>query len=111
MFSSLYLQTTNPALKWQELIHPTLLLPILGSVLFHTAVYTVFLNLVSYIFLNRSLSRVVNFRLIGSLLILMFLGFFARWVHVKDVYKTYNGNMEKTRSHLDRHYITWMFIS
>lgn len=111
MFSSLYLKTTNPDLHWRELLQPPLLFPILGSAIFHTVIYTFFVNLVSYIFFNRVLSNTINVRLIVSLLIIMYVGFFARWIHVKDVYNSYNRNIEKTRNHLDKQYITWIFIS
>ena len=111
MFSSLYLKTTNPHLHWRELLQPPLLFQIVGSILFHTAVYAFSVNLVFYIFFNRILSYNVNLRLTGSLFIIMWFGFFARWIHVKDVFKSYNQNMEKTRNHLDKQYITWIFIS
>ena len=111
MFSSLYLKTTNPHLQWRELIQPPLLFQIIGSALFHTVVYTLFANLVFYIFFNRILSNNVNLRLTVSLLIIMYFGFFARWMHVKDVFNSYNQNIEKTRNHLDKQYITWIFIS
>jgi hypothetical protein len=41
----------------------------------------------------------------------MFFGFIGRFIHVKDIYKGYNGNVEKTREYIDKHYISWVFIS
>lgn len=41
----------------------------------------------------------------------MFFGFFARFFHVKDIFKAYNGDIERTRNHLDKLYISWIFIS
>jgi len=41
----------------------------------------------------------------------MFFGFFARFLHVKEIYRAYDSNLEKTRNHLDRLYIGWIFIS
>jgi hypothetical protein len=41
----------------------------------------------------------------------MFTGFFARFLHVKEVYKSYGYDLEKTRNHLDKLYIGWIFIS
>jgi hypothetical protein len=41
----------------------------------------------------------------------MFFGFIGRFIHVKDIYKGYNENMEKTREYIDKHYISWIFIS
>jgi hypothetical protein len=41
----------------------------------------------------------------------MFFGFFARFLHVKEVYRAYGNDMEKTREHVDKLYIGWIFIS
>jgi len=67
--------------------------------------------MVSWIFYGKILSKIVNIRLLLSLIIIMFFGFIARFIHVKDVYAAYNGNIEKTRNHLDKLYISWIFIS
>ena len=111
MFTELYLQTTNTKLPFGSLFNPKLLFYIIISVIFHTIVYTAFCNLVSYIFFGNLLSRTVNIRLIISLLIIMFFGFFGRFLHVKEIHKAYNYNVEKTRQHLDNLYISWIFIS
>jgi len=111
MFSKLYLQTTNPELPFGALFSPKILFNIIISVIFHTIVYTAFCNLVSYIFFGKLLSKTINIRLIISLLIIMFFGFFGRFLHVREIYKAYNYNIEKTRQHLDNLYISWLFIS
>ena len=111
MFTKLYLQTTNPKLPFITLFKPKLLFHIIISVIIHTIIYTVFCNLVSYIFFGKLLSKTINIRLIISLLIIMFFGFFARFLHVKEIYKAYNYNLEQTREHLDKLYISWIFIS
>ena len=111
MFTDLYLQTTNPQLPFHQLFSVSIFANIVGSVLFHTIVYAAFFNLVSYIFLGKMLTHVVNSRLILSLIVIIFFGFFARFAHVKEVYKSYNSNLEKTREHLNRLYIGWIFIS
>jgi hypothetical protein len=111
MFTKLYLQTTNPKLPFGALFRPNILFYIIISVIFHTIVYTGFFNLASYIFFGKLLSKTINIRLIVSLLIIMFLGFFGRFLHVKEIYKAYNYNIEKTRQHLDNLYISWIFIS
>jgi hypothetical protein len=49
--------------------------------------------------------------LAGSLFVIMAFGFLARFFHVKDIYKAYDNDLEKTRSHLDKLYIGWVFIS
>ena len=111
MFTKLYLETTNPQLKFNQLFIPTIFVPMLFSVMFHTIIYALFCNMVSYIFLNKILTNQINIRLIISLILIMFFGFFARFLHVKDVYSAYNGDMVKTRNHLDKLYISWIFIS
>jgi hypothetical protein len=111
MFTTLYLRTTDPALRFSQLFQPAVLFPMIASVLFHTIVYAVFLNLASYVFFNKSLTLPTNQRIVTALLIIMFLGFFARFFHVKDVYEAYRQDSTKTRNHLDRLYISWIFIS
>jgi hypothetical protein len=107
MFTDVYLSTTNPELPISNIIS----IEVIFSVIFHTIVYAGFFNLASYIFLGKILSRLVNARLLISLSIIMFFGFFARFVHVKEIYKSYNYNLEKTRNHMDKLYISWVFIS
>jgi len=111
MLTDLYLQTTNPKLSMAELLDAKMLSKIVLSVLFHTTVYVVFLNLVSYVFLGKTLSSAVNTRAIVCLVIIMFFGFFARFYHVKEIYGAYGGDLAKTRAHLDKLYIGWIFLS
>ena len=111
MFTDLYLQTTNPNLPFSALFGRKILPSIIGSVIFHTIVYASFCNVVSYIFFGRCLSKTINIRLLVFLFAIMFIGFFARFAHVKEIYKAYHYNLEKTRQHLDRLYIGWIFIS
>ena len=110
MFTKLYLDTTNPNLPLVELFGPKILGPMIISILFHTIIYALFCNLVSWIFFNRILSNKINTKLILSLIGIMFFGFIGRLVHVKEIYKAY-GNMEKSREYIDKHYISWVFIS
>jgi hypothetical protein len=111
MFTDLYLQTTNPKLHFSALLGSLLFTKIIASVLFHTIVYVSFVNIVSYIFNGNLLSNIINIRLVIFLLLIMFFGFFARFLHVKEIYKAYDNDLEKTRNHLDRLYIGWIFIS
>lgn len=111
MFTKLYLDTTNPTTHFYKLFQLNIFFPMVVSILFHTLIYTSFCNMVSYIFLNNVLSYQVNKKLVFFLLLIMFFGFIARFYHVKEIYATYNGNMMKTRNHLDKLYISWIFIS
>jgi hypothetical protein len=111
MFTKLYLETTNPKLTLSELFGPKILSLMILSILVHTIVYNLFCNMVSWIFFGSILSNKINMRLVLSLIIIMFFGFIGRFIHVKEIYKAYNGNMEKTREYIDKHYISWVFLS
>ena len=111
MLTKLYLDTTNPNLKFSQLFQPNIFIPMLISIVFHTVIYILFFNMASYIFFGKTLSKLVNTRLLYFLLPIMFFGFIGRFYHVKEIYRAYNGDMNKTRNHLDRLYISWIFVS
>lgn len=111
MFAKLYLDSTNPELTLSELYEPKIFYPMIISIIFHTIVYVSFCNMISWIFVNKTLSNEINQKLIYCLLLIMIFGFIGRLYNVKDIYKAYGGNMEKTRNHLDKNYITWIFLS
>jgi hypothetical protein len=111
MFTKLYLDTTNPKLSLSSLFEVTTLGPMIVSILLHTIIYSLFCNMVSWVFYGKFLSNIINIRLVSFLIPVMFFGFIGRFIHVKDIYKGYNGNMEKTREYTDKHYISWIFIS
>ena len=110
MFTKLYLSTTDPNITIYKMISENSV-PLLVSILFHTIVYMLFVNLVSYIFFGKLLSMKINNRLFIVLIIIMTFGYIARFYHVKDVYKAYNKDMVKTRNHLDKLYIGLIFIA
>ena len=109
MATELYLQTTDPKLEFGQLL--SLTPKILVSDLFHTAVYAGAINLTSHVFFGRTLSSRQNIRLIVALFVIMFIGYFARFYHVRDIYRAYNGDVEKTRRHLDTLYVGWIFVA
>jgi hypothetical protein len=111
MFTKLYLYTTNPNILISEFFTPNIFIKIVISILVHTIIYTLFLNLGSFIFTNKLLDENINIKIIISLILIMFFGFIARYYHVKDIFKAYNGDMIQTRNHLDKLYISWIFIS
>jgi len=90
MFTDLYLQTTDPRLTVGQLMQGNILVGIILSILLHTIIYTSFFNLASYIFFGKLLSNIVNARLIGSLLFIMIIGFYGRFLYVKNIYNAYN---------------------
>ncbi len=111
MFTKLYLETTNPNLGFSQMFGPKILIPMVFSVTLHTAVYALFFNMISWIFFASILSKVVNKRLLASLMAIMTFGFFGRFFHVKEIYNGYGRDAEKTREYIDKHYISWVFIS
>ena len=111
MFTDLYLKTTDPKLTWTDFFSREIMTGIILSTIFHTILYASAFNLASYIFYGKILTNAVNMRLLISLLLIMFFGFLGRFLHVKEVYKAYGGNMRLTREHLDKLYIGWIFIS
>lgn len=111
MFTKLYLETTNPKLTLSGLFGPKILGPMIVSIIVHTILYTLFTNMVSWIFFGSILSNKINMRLLVCLIPIMVFGFIGRFIHVKEVYQAYNGNMEKTREYTDKHYISWVFLS
>ena len=111
MFASLYLQTTDPRLTVSQLFQGSILVGLILSILLHTTIYTSFFNLASYIFFGKLLSNIVNARLIGSLLLIMILGFYGRFLYVKNIYNAYNYDIQKAREHVDKFFISWVFLS
>ena len=111
MFTELYLDTTNPHQSLSQFVQPNMLVRMLFSVVFHTLIYVFFVNLASYIFFGKALASAVQLRLVSSIVVVMLLGFFARFYHVQDVYNAYDKNDKKTREHLDKLYVGWIFIS
>lgn len=111
MFTKLYLETTNPKLATSSLFSQNIFVPMFVSILFHTIVYALFFNLITWIFFGKILSNKINIKLILSLIMIMFFGFIGRFIHVKDIYNGFNQNIEKTREYIDKHYVSWIFLS
>jgi hypothetical protein len=108
MFTKLYLNTTNPKLSWSEFISN--IPSISGAIIINTFIYTIFFNLVSYIFIGTIFSRIINIRFVSVLIIIMILGYIGRFLHSKEVYKSFNGNVDKTSAFMDGHYNSWIFM-
>ena len=104
MFTDLYVETTNPKLTLSEFLSVRLLNKMAASVLFHTILYVLSLNMVSYVF-GYTLSSDVNIRLSIFLVLVMAIGFVARFYRVKELYH-YGG-----KEYVDKAYMTWYFLS
>lgn len=111
MFTTLYLRTTNPELAYTGLFSRPIISGIILSIVFHTILYVGFANVASSVFFGRALSASINTRLVLALLLIMITGFIGRLVHVKEIYGAYNNDMKKTREYVDKHYISWVFLS
>ena len=110
MLTELYLKTTDPSSTFQEVfLSPKFLFLILFSVLLHTFLYAAFFNLASWIFTGKLLSKTINFRLISSLMIIMFCGYIARMVHVRDIYSAYR-NLGDARNHVNAFFTSFVFL-
>ena len=109
MLTELYLRTTDPTVTFAQLLRKNIGM-IIVSILFHTIIYTLTLNLTSFIFYGKILSQKINARLIASFLLIMIFGYVGRHYEVKDIYNAYGKNMEMARAHIDKLFITWIFI-
>jgi len=76
----------------------------------NTTVYTIILNLASYVFLGRILNSNINIRLIVVLIIIMIFGYIGRNMHSREVYRAFHGDEKKTRKFLNQHYNSWIFL-
>ena len=110
MFTKLYLETTDPNLSWENFFGLNIFSMIIISILFHTILYTLFLNMISYIFYEKMLSKNINIRLIVSFLLIMFFGYIGRLLHVKEAYNGFNYDYDKTQKYVQAHYNSWVFI-
>jgi hypothetical protein len=110
MFTEVYLRTTDPKGSLASVLKENMM-GILVSVLFHSILYWGFVQMVSFIFLGRWLSTAVSMRLCVALVLIMVFGYIGRYYHVRDVYNAYGHDMVKTRAHLDRLYVGWIFIA
>jgi hypothetical protein len=110
MFTEVYLRTTDPDFKLIQFLEPRLFFMTLLSIITHAIVYICFINLVYYCFTNRFCSSKTNVRLFSILGLIMFPGYIGRVLHIKDVYKAYHYDKEKTRIHVNQHYNSWIFI-
>jgi len=110
MFTDLYLRTTNPEFRLLQFLEPRIFFMTLLSIILHTIGYVFFINLGYFCFTDRFLDTKITTRLIGSLVVIMFLGYIGRVLHIKDVYSGYNHDKEKTKIHVNQHYNSWIFI-
>ena len=77
MFTELYLETTNPELTLDEFFSPRLLSKMSSSILFHTILYLLSLNIGSYVLFGNTLPHDVNTRICVFLVLAMAFGFLA----------------------------------
>lgn len=108
MFTKLFLETTNPKTSWIAFMK---LIPIIClSILVNITIYTIFLNLASYVFVNKFFSKNINMRFVGVLIIIMILGYIGRFLHAKEAYKMFQYKESKTAEYMNTHYNSWVFL-
>lgn len=110
MFTDVFLVTTDPTRTVSQIFSSQILLKIIFSIVFHTIIYVGFFNLASFIFLGSPLSQPVNRRLVIAALTIMTLGYLGRMYHVREIYRAYQGDAAKTREHVNKLFISWVFI-
>jgi len=110
MFTKLFLQTTDPKLDWSTFFSTPIMVMVILSIIFHTILYTAFLNIASFVFLNKFLNKQINARLICCLFLIMFFGYIGRLWHSKETLQDFSNNYEKAKYYLQQHYNSWIFI-
>jgi hypothetical protein len=110
MLTEVFLATTDPNLSLSQVFRTQLFVQIVLSIVFHTIIYAGFFNLMSAIFVGKALSVAINQRLATALLVIMTCGYLARTYHVKEIYRAYRGDVAKARDHVNKLFISWVFI-
>jgi hypothetical protein len=110
MFTDVFLTTTNPTLSIDQFFQGKIISKIALSIIFHTIIYTVFFNVISFVFFGKMLSNKINQRLLICALLIMTGGYLARFYHVKEIYNAYNHDEKRTREHINHLFITWLFV-
>ena len=119
-WTSIYLVTTDPALSWSAFFSSALQWNILFTISFHMIVYTAFVNWISWVFRGHVLDSYKNLKLGTSLLVIMYLGYIGRLLHVKQIDRAFlraNPTMPLAkrqavvRQFIDQHYNSWIFLA
>ena len=114
MCTELYLVTTHPETNIADLFRPRIFGLILFSILLHLVIYAAAFNAASYIVTGKMLGRAANLRLVAILAGIMFVGFFGRLAHVKEIYASHpvtSTGRAEAKEYVDKHYISWIFLS
>lgn len=104
MFTKLYLDTTQPGQEPSSLLRDQ---RIYASAFVHTMIYMVLIAMISSVF---SVKKIDYINLFVVSMIIQIIGYPARAWHVNEIYKSYGENQEAAREHVDKHYISWVFI-
>ena len=104
MFTNLYIDTTQPD---QD---PTLLLRdqrIYISAFVHTMIYIFIIAMIASIF---SVKKIDYTKLFVFSMLIQIIGYPARAWHVNQIYEAYGEDQKSAREHIDKQYISWVFI-
>jgi len=110
MFTEVFIQTTNPNFKITDFLQPNIAFKTFISIITHAIIYTFTFNLGYYCIKNKFFNYDVNKRFLFVLILFMIFGYIGRVLHIKDVYKGFNYNLDKTSSYVNQHYNSWIFI-
>ena len=77
---------------------------------FHTIIYSIFINVVYFIFSGKMFSNIINIRLVIVLILIMIFGYVGRIIRIKDIYQTFHHNEKITREFTNQSYNTFIFL-
>lgn len=106
MFAQLYRDTTDPDLSWYDYFMGGVQGRILASIVFHAILYTAACNLAWWLLKRKRFPA--NARLVAILLVVMYLGYMARLLHVQNIYQAFP--RAEARAFTDQHYNAWIFL-
>ncbi|NDE16893.1 hypothetical protein EBZ80_18370 [bacterium] len=110
LFTRLYLLTTDPTLSWHAFFHSPIQGGIVVSVLVHALLYTIVLNVASYVARGRGCDGAVSRRCFFVLFFVLYLGYIARFAHARAILRALDGNHKAARGFIDQHYNSWIFL-
>ena len=107
----IYLDTTNPKTEFKRLVNVDILIAILVHLILYVAAIIVFNNVTQFDIKVDENTVLIMFGL-------MCLGYFARLLRSKSIYKTFLDQknkekvaLQKTRKLMDEAYFLWFFLA
>ena len=111
LFTRLYLLTTDPTLSWHAFFHSPIQGAVVISVFLHALLYMIALNVACYVARGRACDGAVSRRAFFVLLIVLYLGYVARFAHARAILRAKHNNHKAARAFIDQHYNSWIFLA